>query len=271
MSTMPQSAFTVTFGDRAENEYGMQMIGTPAASGLSVASLQEIASTFGSASKLIDLAPLLDGTGRTPPEAAVLVVKGGVDLLGDSEVILSELHAMPKDVTSLSYGRVVNKHARHNNCIGDFYQEPDIPAGRGTVVNFQDYPHTNALRNKLTHLMNAPTPLVGELNHYFDANKCGIGYHGDSERRIVAGSRFGKGADGMPLKFQWFHKCAPVGKEARIELDASDLYFFSDKAVGHDFKCRSLLTLRHAAGKDTCSYARTKRKRGEEHIVTVFA
>ena len=74
----------------------------------------------------------------------------------------------------------------------------------------------------------------------------------------------------MPLKLQWFHNCVPVGTEARIELNASDIYFFSDKAVGYDFKRRSQITLRHAAGKDTCTYARTKRKYGEEHPVTVF-
>ena len=72
----------------------------------------------------------------------------------------------------------MNKSARHNNCMGDFDQAPNIAAGRGTVVKFQDYPHTARLRAELTRLMNAPTPLVGELNHYFDANKCGIGWHG---------------------------------------------------------------------------------------------
>ena len=176
---MANEAYTLTFGNRAENEYGMQMIGTPAANGLSVAQLNLIASEFGPAAKLIDLMPLLDGTGLAASEAAVLVVKGGVGLLlGDGQAVLSELCAMPKDDKSLSYGRVVNKHARHNNCMGDFDQAPNIAAGRGTVVNFQDYPHTARLRAELTRLMNAPTPLVGELNHYFDAKKCGIGWHG---------------------------------------------------------------------------------------------
>ena len=118
--------------------------------------------------------------------------------------------------------------------------------------------------------MNPPTPLVGELNHYFNANTCGIGWHGDKERKLVAGCRFGPGADGMPLKMQWFHWHKPVGSEARIELQEGDIYFFSDKAVGYDSNCPSKVTLRHAAGKDTSKYARTKRKRGEEHPVTVF-
>ena len=38
----------------------------------------------------------------------------------------------------------------------------------------------------------------------------------------------------------------------------------SDKAVGFDWKRSSLLTLRHAAGKDTSKYARIKRRAGEE-------
>jgi hypothetical protein len=265
-------AFTVTFGDRAENGYGMQMIGTPAANGLSVAHLAYIAKEIGAAATLIDLTRLLQGTGVTAPEAAVLVVKKGVSLiLGDDHDVLSELRAMPKDATSLSYGRVVNKHARHNNCMGDFYQAPNIASGRGTVVDFMDYPDTDRLRKALARLMKAPTPLVGELNHYFDVKTCGIGWHGDAERKLVAGARFGSGANGLPLKLQWFYKNAPVGAEARIELNAGDIYFFSDKAVGYDFKRRSRVTLRHAAGKDTCTYARTKRKRGEAHPVTVFA
>ena len=36
------------------------------------------------------------------------------------------------------------------------------------------------LENKL----NMP-PLVAEANYYYDLEKCGIGYHGDAERRIV--------------------------------------------------------------------------------------
>ena len=60
---MANEAFTITFGDRGENKYGMQMIGTPAMNGLSVARLHEIAAEFGDAAKVIDLIPLLQGTG----------------------------------------------------------------------------------------------------------------------------------------------------------------------------------------------------------------
>ena len=107
-----------------------------------------------------------------------MTVKGGVDLLiGEQQGVLSELRTMPKDTTSLSpHGRVANKHARHNNCIGDFDQAPDIARGRGTVVNFRDYPSIDLLRMELARLIIAPTPLVAELNHYFNSELCAIGW-----------------------------------------------------------------------------------------------
>ena len=42
---------------------------------------------------------------------------------------------------------------------------------------------------------------LGEGNYYYDIKKCGIGFHGDAERRKVVGIRLG---DSIPLHFQWF-------------------------------------------------------------------
>jgi len=166
------------------------------------------------------------------------------------------------------------------------------------VVHFKDYPTTNKLRVALSELLGSPAPLVGELNHYYDASKCGIGWRarhptrasracprlapgqalahpipsvhgalcadGDSERKLVAGARVGPGADNMYLKYQWFHDSRPVGAEGRIVLEAGDVYIASEKAVGTDWKRRKVPTLRHAAGKEACKYALGKRKAGEE-------
>jgi hypothetical protein len=268
-NSSPNEAYTVTFGDRAENETGMQIIGTLAANGMSVAHMRNCQAQFtddGTPCKIIDLRQLLRDSGESVPEAAVLVVRGGVNaLLKDPEAetkMLKELQSMPKDKQTLSYGRVVNKHARHNNTMGDFTQAPDIPNGKGTVVDFKDFPVTDKLRHILTRLTGAPTLLTGELNHYFNADKCGIGFHGDAERKLVVGVRFGSGAAGMPLKYQWYKNGDPIGYEGRIELFPGDVYFMSEKAVGFDFKRTSILTLRHAAGKETCTYSRVKRKAG---------
>jgi len=87
---------------------------------------------------------------------------------------------------------------------------------------------------------------------------------GDRERTLVVGGRFGKGSNGVPLKFQWHKNGAPIGSEGRIPLNSGDLYFMSEKAVGFDCLDYSILTLKHAAGKDTFKASVGKRKAGED-------
>lgn len=268
---LANEAYTVTFGDRAENEAGMQIIGTLAPNGVTVAHLQQMRDQLvanGNNCKLVDLRQMLGGhvDEALIPVAKVLVIQNGVNsLMQDPSfeaALLAELQVMPKDTTTKSYGQVRNKHARHNNTMGDFAQQPDIANGMGTVVRFADYPNTNSIRNTLAALVN--TPLVAELNHYFDATTCGIGYHGDAERRIVVGVRLGAGANGMPLKFQWYKNHRPIGCNGRIMLNPGDVYIMSEKAVGFDCKRSSILTLRHAAGKESCNYSRMKRRADED-------
>ena len=259
-------AYTVTFGDCAENEKGMQIIGKAVQMGLTVDQLvatQKKLMEMGMECRLISLGQLLPGV--STPDAAVLVILCGVNgLLKESrgeEMVYKELRSMPKDKTYRNrYGNVVNKHARHNNTMANYHQEPDIERGKGTVVNFNDYPVTGQLRNAIAELVAVPH-LVGELNHYFDASKCGIDYHGDEERKIVVGARFGYGANGFPLKFHWYKNGHPVGSEGHIKLNSGDVYIMSEKAVGFDtFKCPWILTLRHAASKEKKAVSGQKRK-----------
>jgi hypothetical protein len=57
-------------------------------------------------------------------------------------------------------------------------------------------------------------------NHYYDTACCGIGFHGDSERRKVVAVRLGAA---FPLQFQWFLRSAPVGKRVNVELQHGDM------------------------------------------------
>ena len=57
----------------------------------------------------------------------------------------------------------------------------------------------------------------------------------------------------MPLKFLWFFDSKPVSAEGRMLLNAGDVYFMSDKAVGYDWLTKKVLTLRHAAGAEKYS------------------
>lgn len=143
-------------------------------------------------------------------------------------------------------GRVVNKHARWNNMYSDFSQEPDYQAKKGRIINFAEVPNLNAVKTSLSSFIgSAANSLICETNVYYDIAKCGIGWHGDTERKIVVGLRLGAE---FPLLFHWFHQGKLVGQELKISLGHGDLYIMSEKAVGYDWKKKIIPTLRHAAG-----------------------
>jgi hypothetical protein len=87
--------------------------------------------------------------------------------------------------------------------------------------------------------------LKAEGNYYYNLEKCGIGFHGDGERRKVIAARVGAS---MPIHYQWFHRFKPVGERFVIPLHDGDMYIMSEKAAGTDWKSSSILTLRHATG-----------------------
>jgi hypothetical protein len=87
--------------------------------------------------------------------------------------------------------------------------------------------------------------LMVEGNYYYDVDKCGIGFHGDSERKKVIAIRLGKS---IPLHFQWALNGKPIGERIELTLNHGDMYVMSEKATGYDWKTRKIPTLRHAAG-----------------------
>ena len=84
-----------------------------------------------------------------------------------------------------------------------------------------------------------------EGNYYYDLKKCGIGFHGDTERRKVVGMRLG--CD-MNLVFKWYINSKSLGERCELNLKHGDMYVMNEKASGFDWKKRSKLTLRHSAG-----------------------
>jgi len=186
------------------------------------------------------------------PPAYLAVVPNGIDRLlreeGAADRLLEEMKSLPIDKMGLMRGRVVHKLARWNNCVAETAQEPDYQNGKGTVVPFEEVPTIRRIREALPGWFGPKAEnLLGETNHYYDVRKCGIGFHGDSERRIVICGRVGAE---MPLEFQWFREGAPVGRRFRLNLRHGDLYAMSEKATGFDWRRRKVLTLRHAAGAD---------------------
>ena len=228
----------------------MQAIGEMAKSGLGLDELHTTKAWYegkGKVCELVDLRQMLPVEKKGDAEPAyVLIVRGGCSALTDVEKLTAEQKVLTWDSKAFMYGRVVNKKARHNLCYSDFSQEADYEAGKGTVVPFSALPHLSQIREKLGEITGEKlTGLQCEGNRYYDVKKTYIGFHGDTERRIVVAARLG--AD-FPMHYQWYQKSEPVGEMFTTILKNGDIYYMSEKAVGFDWKKKIKLTLRHAAG-----------------------
>lgn len=202
--------FTITMGDQAENNVGMQKIGELAekGEGFSYDDLKRAEDWFATKqckTEMISLTSHLPEELRNSCEldAYVLVIRGGLNaILGSHNAdddFFMEQARLPKDRRAFMYGRVVEKHARHNLCFSEVGQEPDYEAAKGRVVAFGDVPLLRRVRDTLPDIIGEKArTLAAEGNYYFDLKNCGIGFHGDSERRKVVGIRVGAA---FPLHF----------------------------------------------------------------------
>lgn len=258
MDKINKQTFTLTYGNCAENHKSMEIIGTQLETGLTNENLQtayEYFTNLGAQCELINLKTLIESDSDTATldkidEASILIVKQGVNYLlsnGTADDLYLEQDKLEKDKKAFMYGRVVNKKARHNLCFSDFDQDPDYENKKGTVVNFNRVKYTRKIRKMIPKII--PIPIVKNLqcegNYYYDNANTYIGMHGDSERQIVIATRLG---GDFPLHFQWYFHGKKIGKTLSKILSHGDMYFMSNKAVGHDWKKSSIYTLRHGAG-----------------------
>jgi len=232
---------SITFGECAENNIGMQLIGKKAIESLSVYDFQNVISKFGNACEIHDLS--FDGK-----VAHFCIIRNGVNLFGeDKDKIFEELLKLPYDKQMLFRGKVVNKIPRWNSCFSDFSQDPHIIEGKGTVIDFRNSP-LSGLRDKISLFGSKANKLNAELNYYYDVNKCGIGWHIDNERKVVICARFGAS---MLMSFSWFGKLNPtektkaIGPKFDFVLNHGDIYAMTDS--GH-YIGKNKVHLRHAAG-----------------------
>lgn len=246
------SVITLTFGDSAENHVGMEKLGSMVkeGQGFQVGELQKLCvnleTQLGIECEFFHL-----NREKEYPLASVLVLRNGVDAILNQigktkEDLFREQASLNVDKKAMMYGRVVNKNARWNLCFDEKGHEPEYEKGKGRVVAYQDIPITKYLKESLPRYFgNKAESLKCEANYYYDVKKCGIGFHGDSERRKVIGVRLGASMD---LYFSWFKDGDPVGERFCIPLHGGDMYVMSEKAVGTDWKWKSMYTLRHATG-----------------------
>lgn len=236
-------AFTLTFCECAENHVGMQQIGIKAniGEGFTLANLIEIYNRYKESAEIYSFSCIPE-----QDEAGIVIIRNGLEKIGIDHVkLFEEQFNLPKDTKAYMYGRVVNKHARWNLCFADFYQEADYTSGRGTVLPFSSLPLTNQLRQQLPLIGGSKAiNLFAEGNYYYDSSKCGIGWHGDTERRKVIGVRLGAT---IPLSFRWY-KNNQHHQSCTFNINSGDIYIMSEKASGCDWKSSSKWTLRHSAG-----------------------
>jgi hypothetical protein len=247
-----KSTITLTFSESVENHAKMQIIGNKAKRGYSVELLKNLSEKYGG--EYIDLRGWLpidvqiDET-IEKEEAGILIIRNGVEKIFGikKEEIYEEQKNLEADKKCFMYGRVVNKHARHNLCFSDFSQEPDYENKKGRVIDFKDdrVKLTKMVRDGLVELGEGFEKLNAEGNYYYDIEKTFIGFHGDGERRCVVGVRIG---ESFPLHYQWYYKSEKIGEMCTLKLNGGDVYIMSEKAVGNDWKIKNKYTLRHAAG-----------------------
>ena len=261
MSSELNKVYTITFGDVAENHAKMQKIGTLHDNGYSVEKLgqiQEKLSSYGLTTEMVDLNVGFD---ERFSEAKVLVIRRGAQfILGEETAgLMAENDGLTMDKKALMKGKVVNKVARWNLCFADEDQEPNYDDGKGRIVSWGRIPKMSRIRQVISE-WTEDVALNGEANYYYDLSQCGIGFHGDGERRKVFAVRMGST---MPIYFKWFQNSEPVGEPFELVLNDGDMYIMSEKAVGFDWLKKKIPTLRHSTG---CSKFTGVKNADEEQI-----
>ncbi len=209
--------FSLTFSDQGENHPGMELVGSmvPPGQGFNYNDLTQIQNKFESHKFKTELHYLnelyhQENINKIIPKAYVLVVRQGLQYFLDIQGKTQD--DMIQEMTNFSWDnkyfdtrrqKVLNKHARTNVCFGSIAQEPDYPNKKGTIVSYSQVPILDNIRKELFNMIGEKGKnLVCEGNRYYDLKKCGIGWHGDKERRKVIAFRLG---EEMNLNYRWFH------------------------------------------------------------------
>ena len=249
-------AICITFGEQSENHVGMKKYGNGLSeNGFNCIELEEMKIEFekeGCECEMIDLCNLLGEEERGNIEAKVLIIRNCIDKMlgeGKSESLLEDLLKLKWDnkYWDSRFKRVNNKHARYNLCFGEENKEEDYENGIGRVISYDDVEILKGVKNKMENICKEKK-FECEGNYYFDAKKCGIGFHGDGERKKVIGVSLCSSDVVREINWIWYNKSERISERQVVKLNNGDCYIMSEKSSGFDWKRRSIKTLRHAAG-----------------------
>lgn len=270
----PKETISLTFGDQGENHVGMEKIGNMVEPGEGFTyddfiKYKKIFTDHDYIVKIYDLNKLYTKDEYylenikdkiEVEKAYVMVIRKGMNFFikegKTTKDVYNEMDKFEWDRKYYDTRRkiVLDKHARANVCFGAKSVDPNYENKCGRIVGYSKVPNLNSLRTDMKNKLGSKfNNLICEGNRYFDLNKCGIGWHGDAERRKVAAFRLG---NSMYLNYNWFHKTKPFGDTLSLKLNDGDMYIMSEKAVGTDWRKSSICTLRHSAGLKDCKYTK---------------
>ncbi|KAN0041691.1 hypothetical protein ACTFIV_004237 [Dictyostelium citrinum] len=278
---MFKQVFTITFGDCAENHVNMEKLGSMSDRGFDLDDINTFKDYFekkGLTTEFFDLKDLvkkdkkktnlfkkkneegkMEHTEKEEEEdddddellnyndSYLLIVRNGLSAICNVNDFHEEQNRLEKDKKAFMYGRVVNKTARHNLCFTNGEsREPEYEKGKGRIVSFNDCPLLKKAKETFNDILGDKADgLVAEGNYYYEPSKCGIGWHGDAERRKVIAIRTGHR---MNICFNWFIDSKPVGNKFVQFLNHGDIYIMSEYTTGFNWRKKKIPTLRHSAG-----------------------
>ena len=268
--------YAITFGEVAILHVGGAEIGSGRRDkGFSVQELADIHIAVvraGGKSKLVEISAPLPPHLQEGNEAAVLIIRNGADYIarlsssyndtpgikacGETRSIADSIEKELRDSViwdkkffDTRTKKTKNKRARYNTTFGDNAVQHSNDYMQPTVNCMSELKVLNAFREGLRSdqaLGQKASGLYAEGNHYYE-EKSGIGFHGDSERKIVICLSIGGEST---LRYQWRfpgsseHTLPPVD----VRVKHGDVYVMSEKATGFDWRMRSKVRVVHAAG-----------------------
>ena len=235
--------------------------GTMAEEGFSADRLRKLCASLnaqGIRARIVDLRADAESKGvpasvlERMDEAVVLVIHDGANALTNNpqmaNKMLAEHQGLEYDTKTLMYQKVCVARSRRNLYFAEEARPGDMAIGQNTVVAWSSVPANAECLCALTELLGTTDVNTAVSNYYPDPRRCGIGWHGDAERRQTIMVRLGSGSNTRPIHFLWCEGKSRIVSPVTIDLQHGDVMVPCAKAVGTDYKLRSVPTVRHATG-----------------------
>lgn len=246
-----QDRYAITFGEVSILHVGGQEYGNKIKdNGFSVQNLKKLKNKFEDFAELISISDKLPEEYQENNEASILIIRQNDKLISKeyANLLLKEQKTINYDDKYWDNRRqkTLNKRARLNIVFGDENIKNSSDYKQCSIKSFNDLPMLNKFRKDLPELFGKECEnLSAEGNHYHH-NKSNIGFHGDSERKIVICLSLGRSSK---LEYQWRmpNSSEQSFESTNIKINHGDIYIMSEKATGFDWKKRSNIRVVHSA------------------------